>query len=406
MRSVHLRSCCPGRDEPTAALPPLCRSRHWPGYNLDRIHGKHQCVLLACQSWQFLGGDLALGAVLLGFLGAYIPQVLRLGQGSAWQVGGFRYFANRGQQAFSDAAHALAGEHPGYFENSVFTYFDTFGGKVLPDMGSYSRLVRLIDRGVTDVYDHKRGLELRLREFGCLNVFAPTYFSQQEALQATSSDPDALFFAKLPEQSGGRGIRVLRREDLCQDDLPSEYVIQRAVQDLELIDERKFVIRYFFVVHQKSIYLHEHGVAIVHGERYDRLSTNLGVQVRHDWYDDSSETNLLTLQSVEEAPRWRQAIATKLREALPALSPLLEASSSDRYTLVGGDALIQGDGEAKLIEFNMYPNLFSGWDIVDKDVFTPILKDMMELILLGERAPGFVWKLDADDSKEKAKRSF
>ena len=29
-------------------------------------------------------------------------------------------------------------------------------------------------------------------------------------------------------------------------------------------------------------------------------------------------------------------------EALPALSPLLEASSSDRYTLVGGDALIQG----------------------------------------------------------------
>ena len=62
-------------------------------------------------------------------------------------------------------------------------------------------------------------------------MFAPTYFSQQEALQAqvqalcraehavldrvnqaTSSDPDALFFAKLPEQSGGRGIRVLRRE--------------------------------------------------------------------------------------------------------------------------------------------------------------------------------------------------
>ena len=41
-------------------------------------------------------------------------------------------------------------ELPGYFENSVFTYFDTFGGKVLPDMGSYSRLVRLIDRGASD----------------------------------------------------------------------------------------------------------------------------------------------------------------------------------------------------------------------------------------------------------------
>ena len=30
--------------------------------------------------------------------------------------------------------------------------------------------------------------------------------------QATSSEPDAIFFAKLPEQSGGRGIRVLSRE--------------------------------------------------------------------------------------------------------------------------------------------------------------------------------------------------
>ena len=28
-------------------------------------------------------------------------------------------------------------------------------------------------------------------------------------------------------------------------------------------------------------------------------------------------------------------------EALPALGPLLDSSGSDRYTLVGGDALIQ-----------------------------------------------------------------
>ncbi|CAE7359579.1 unnamed protein product [Symbiodinium natans] len=246
-------------------------------------------------------GDLALGLGLLSFIVAYLPQVLRVGQGSAWQVGGFRYFANRGRKAFSDATHELAAKYPGYSENSVFTYFDTFGGKVLPDMGSYSRLVRLIDRGATDVYDHKRGLELRLREFDCPNVFAATYFSASEALEATSSEPDAIFFAKLPEQSGGRGIRVLSREDLCQNELPSEYIVQRAVQDLELIDDRKFVIRYYFVVHQKRIYLHERGVLIVHGARYDRLSVDFDVQVRHDWFEESSETYLLLLQSAEQA---------------------------------------------------------------------------------------------------------
>eukprot|EP00439_Symbiodinium_sp_Y106_P087274 s101_g43.t3 len=348
-------------------------------------------------------GDLALGAVLLAFLGTYVPQVLRLGQGSTWQVDGFRYFANRGRQTFSDATHALAGKYPGYRDNAVFTYFDTFGGKTLPDMGSYSRLVQLIDRGVTDVYDHKRGLELRLREFGCSDVFAATYFSSAEALQATSSEPDALFFAKLPEQSGGRGIRVLRREDLQRDELPAEYIIQRAVQDLELIDDRKFVIRYFFVVHRKCIYLHEVGVLIVHGEKYDRHSVDMGVQAKHDWYDDSSETYLITLQSAEQAPRWRKAIAAKLREALPALGPLLDSSGSDRYALVGGDALIRSNGEATLIEFNMYPNLFADHEVVDKQVFTILLKDMMELLLLGERTAGFVWTIDGDGCDGRAK---
>jgi len=314
-------------------------------------------------------GDLALGAVLLAFLGTYVPQVLRLGQGSTWQVDGFRYFANRGRQTFSDATHALAGKYP----------------------------------GVTDVYDHKRGLELRLREFGCSDVFAATYFSSAEALQATSSEPDALFFAKLPEQSGGRGIRVLRREDLQRDELPAEYIIQRAVQDLELIDDRKFVIRYFFVVHRKCIYLHEVGVLIVHGEKYDRHSVDMGVQAKHDWYDDSSETYLITLQSAEQAPRWRKAIAAKLREALPALGPLLDSSGSDRYALVGGDALIQSNGEATLIEFNMYPNLFADHEVVDKQVFTILLKDMMELLLLGERTAGFVWTIDGDGCDGRAK---
>ena len=49
--------------------------------------------------------------------------------------------------------------------------------------------------GVTDVYDHKRGLELRLREFGCSDVFAATYFSSAEALQAVpnmGSEGDAV----------------------------------------------------------------------------------------------------------------------------------------------------------------------------------------------------------------------
>ena len=74
-------------------------------------------------------------------------------------------------------------------------------------------------------------------------------------------------------------------------------------------------------MHRKCIYLHEVGVLIVHGEKYDRRSVDMVVQAKHDWplgiamawrkklstfhclkprYDDRSETYLITLQSAEQ----------------------------------------------------------------------------------------------------------
>ena len=141
-------------------------------------------------------------------------QVLGL-NGAAYQVGRFRYYANRGQDAFSEAAHRLAQQFPGgqllriwcqkcreiflkkkscrhgnsecnssiirewiglnlmkplqftphvfqlyaaHFlvpsasgflggpkEDMAFSYFDTFGGAQLPELGS--KVLQLIDRG-------------------------------------------------------------------------------------------------------------------------------------------------------------------------------------------------------------------------------------------------------------------
>ena len=47
----------------------------------------------------------------------------------------------------------------------------------------------------------------------------------------------------------------------------------------------------------------------------------------------------------------RVALLCRCTEALPALGPLLDSSGSDRYALVGGDALIQSSSSelAKLI---------------------------------------------------------
>eukprot|EP00913_Durusdinium_trenchii_P024347 g22857.t1 len=130
-------------------------------------------------------GDLALGGLLLAFCAAYLPEALGF-NGAAYKVGGFRYFINRGHEAFSEAVHQLAVEYPGYKDDTIFTYFDTFE-ETLPQLGSAKRHVRLLDREVTNIYDHKRGLEERLRASGCNGPDGPfpeTYFSAEEALEA------------------------------------------------------------------------------------------------------------------------------------------------------------------------------------------------------------------------------
>ncbi|CAK9112966.1 unnamed protein product [Durusdinium trenchii] len=90
-------------------------------------------------------GDLALGGLLLAFCAAYLPEALGF-NGAAYKVGGFRYFINRGHEAFSEAVHQLAVEYPGYKDDTIFTYFDTFE-ETLPQLGSAKRHVRLLDRG-------------------------------------------------------------------------------------------------------------------------------------------------------------------------------------------------------------------------------------------------------------------
>ncbi|CAK9113342.1 unnamed protein product [Durusdinium trenchii] len=339
-------------------------------------------------------GDLALGGLLLAFCAAYLPEALGF-NGAAYKVGGFRYFINRGHEAFSEAVHQLAVEYPGYKDDTIFTYFDTFE-ETLPQLGSAKRHVRLLDREVTNIYDHKRGLEERLRASGCNGPDGPfpeTYFSAEEALEATSSSSDALFFAKLPGETGGRGLRVLRREEL-QQFTNSDYVFQRAVQDLELIDGRKFVLRYFFLIYDGSLYLHHRAVVIVHGLPYEPQSVDAGVQFRHNWYevDAADGAYLMTMHKCPQAPRWRAALARRLAQLAPALQPLLAATAKQhgtatRYVLVGGDAVIEGNGDAKLIEFNMYPNLHAENDLADKDVYVPLLSDALALMLVGQQRP-------------------
>lgn len=259
----------------------------------------------------------------------------------------------------------------------MFTFFD--GYFPVPELDSIPSKVLLLDRSVTDTYDDKRRLAVCLREACCEATFARCYLTEEEVASAASGSKDGqLFFVKPPCESGGRGIRVVDTSQLRQVALEAGSLVQEAVQDLETLDRRKFVLRFYLLIHGGRLYLHKRGVVVVHEKPYDPASTDYDVQVCHDEMHSAGAADRLRPWHLQpEAERWRIAVQQCLTEALPALWPLLEASSMQRYALVGGDALIERSGDAKLIEFNFFPNLGSRNGALNSLVKQPMLRDVL-----------------------------
>jgi len=318
------------------------------------------------------------------------------------RANGLEWFVDRCDINFNNACFAVAARYPKFAEDAVFTYYDSYVAEVwadrspfkaVPDLSKWKRNVQLLDRTVTDDFDDKRRFAELLQKAGCEEAFAPTYLSPAAAMEATTDDPTALFFIKEPMESGGKGMCIAQRSEL-DSKIPTEapYVIQKAVQDISLISGRKFTVRFYLLVHDKALYLHRRGLAVVHGEPYQRDSTDYDVQVCSDALHDTpggSATALLPWEDLEGSSAWHDAIAERLRDIEPAMRSLVTASSEDYYTLVGGDALIEESGEARLIELNYYPNLGSHNAQINNRVKQPVLEDVIAKVLLRKRADDF-----------------
>eukprot|EP00930_Biecheleria_cincta_P083020 TRINITY_DN72665_c0_g1_i1.p1 TRINITY_DN72665_c0_g1~~TRINITY_DN72665_c0_g1_i1.p1 ORF type:complete len:416 (+),score=90.85 TRINITY_DN72665_c0_g1_i1:56-1303(+) len=299
------------------------------------------------------------------------------------QVGPFCYCVNRGKRSFDAAFATLAAEHSKFDSNTLFTYFDTYGGKQLPSFTQWQRKVQLIERSVTNDFDNKQIFAEKLQNAGCEHAFAPTYFSKEQALVATKDCGDALFFVKSALGTAGKGMRVLTRDELRDCKIAQGHVIQRAVQDLMLIDGRKFVIRFFVLIHDQAVYGHKRAVAIIHGSPYDRSSTDYNVQICHSFEKPELGVTCCTLDSQPDGAAWHRATAQRVLEITPALQGLIRKSSKDRYAIIGIDALIENSGNARLIEANLYPNLWDLQEPINVQVKQPMLRDVIQKTVLG-----------------------
>jgi hypothetical protein len=282
---------------------------------------------------------------------------------------------NRAGKLFRKAAENLSKELENSDDLPVFSYWCKFYGEN-PDEQEGD--IRLIDAAVYNLLESKSMLNNLLVKYNIQGIFPATYNSTASAMQ--HEEKVDIWFVKPSHLSGGRGIQVISNDRLGAFDLPKFNIIQEGIENIALIDGRKFTIRVYTLLWNNKLYMFDDGFALLHGPRYRRGSTDYKVQVDHRGYQNNTGgIEMRRLSSLSDSSDILEKAAASMRRLIPALEDVLAATSPLRYLILGTDALLLDDGGLKFIEINAIPNFLHSPNI-DEEVNIPLFEHVMRII--------------------------
>ena len=85
----------------------------------------------------------------------------------------------------------------------------------------------------------------------------------------------------------------------------------------------------------------------------------------------------------------RQVYAINYYVADDTIEVLEPLRRSEGYTIIGGDAVIDANGRAVLLELNFYPNLWDLNEVTNTEVKQPLLRDVVTVVLFGAQPEDF-----------------
>ncbi len=286
------------------------------------------------------------------------------------------FIGNRAIKLFNRAASEIT------FESSaLIVYWDTYA-KPLPefDADAYRLVVQMLPRPETNPFDDKGRLGEIMQ--GHEDLFPRTYASIEE-IPDSLSDPNSIWFLKNRHGSGSKEVECVRLSEIQSSQLGQHDILQQAIRDVRLIENRKYTIRAYTLVWNKKVYLYRKWYRIIHGGIYSPDTTDYEIQVSLRYsgggtefkpeFSDSSQSEFESLSLANE----------KLKAVF---SPLIEKSDRRSYCILGCDFLIRESGEAMLIEINAYPNLIHLDPGVANEVNYPMIRDTVSLLVTGERS--------------------
>lgn len=284
----------------------------------------------------------------------------------AVHIPAFVFHSNRAAAVFAAALVPLGGRQYQAGDRQIdFLYFDQYGGKQLP--GDVEIGYQLIDRQRTIPLDDKSSMALLLAQAG-IN-YPAVYFNPQQVPR----DATALWYIKAPGSTAGKGICLAGYDEL-EDNWQPGQIIQQAIENLALVNGRKFSVRLYVLVNQGVISLFDEGFMVLHGAPYVTGSRDPIVQFSHDGYmKATSPVSLRRFTGFAHASVVKERLPAYLGRLFRAFANQLGFEEANRYCLFGIDLLIRDDFEPVLVEINDRPN-FLHTAAINSSVNVPMVK--------------------------------
>ena len=237
--------------------------------------------------------------------------------------------------------------------------------------------VNLMHRRATSALDNKAKCAKALAPFG-LSV-PRTYFRVEDV----PDDPDTMWYIKDPIGTGGVGVSLVSREEVASN-FTDGYLIQEAVQDIVLLEGKKFTLRLYVLIHEGIFYLFQDALVVLHGVLSPAAAVKL--LANEDGYRDSNlNAKIFPFSDISFYNTALANIETSLGQIFRRLKQYTPYEQVNTYCLLGIDMLLTSNLQPVLIEINDRPNL-AHTTVATARVTIPAIQAMYSILNFGSQA--------------------
>jgi len=308
------------------------------------------------------------------------------------KINSLKSLINRNNEIFNKSLLKI---NPGLdinkFRNTIFTYFDTYGGKEYPDFQGENRIIKLVSRKISNYISDKKKLGKLIDKYNLYKIFPKTHFDINSALNAYQRNKSMkLAYIKNRYGTGGKQVRCIHRSDLQMVHLAKDEIIQEEVQNIFLINSRKITIRLYLIIFDKYLLLSKYAWGMIHGEEYDKNNPNYDIQIKHEGYiNKNSKIKMIPLDELKEGNQWINSSVKKIRESSLLYEEIRLNTNKDKYIILGIDGIPTQKNDVVFIEVNSYPNFYHVERINNK-VNIPMISSVINLIIGEEKSSEFI----------------